>query len=211
MLKRILPVVSALVISLALAACGDSTATPAPAATTVANAPAATTAAATTAAATTAAATTAASATTAAATTAAAGATTAAAGSSTSLADIPTYPGASVITLPDTIKNQFMTSVGSSVKNPQVGAFTTADDGTKIKAYYTDYFTKNGWKDLSASLGAATSQLDQLGGFYLIYSKDKSVFVVLGLPGSAAAGLGATGVSVPATGSLVLGFAGDAA
>ena len=201
MFKRILLAVSALiVVSLALVACGDSTATPAPAATTVANAPAATKAAATTAAATTAAATTAASA-----------ATTAAAANVGPLAGVPPYPGASLVDLPDTIKNTFSSSVGSSVKNPQIGAFSTADDGTKVKAYYIDYFSKNGWKDAAALLGSSTtSQFDSLGGFYLIYTKDKSVFAVIGLPGSAAAALGGSGVSVPSTGSLVLGFAGDA-
>jgi len=180
---------------MALVACGDSTATPAPAATTVANVPAATTAAAKT--------------TAAAATTAAAGATTAATGNSTALADVPTYPSGTVITLPDAVKTQFTSSVGSSVKNPQLGAFTSTDDNAKIKAFYLDYFTKNGWKDLSASMGAAASSLDQLGGFYLIYNKDKTVFLVLGLPGSAAAALDPT-ANIPATGSLVLGFTGDA-
>lgn len=184
MFKRVLLAVCALlVVSMALVACGDATATPAPAATTVAAAPAATTAA--------------------------AGATTAATGATGALASVPPYPGGTVITLPDAVKSQFSSSVGSSVKNPQVGAFTTADDNAKIKAYYTDFFTKNGWKDLSASLGSAASSLDQLGGFYLIYNKDKTVFVVLGLPGSAAAALDPS-ANVPATGSLVMGFAGDA-
>lgn len=197
MFKRILLAVCALlVVSMALVACGDNTATPAPAATTVANAPAATTAAAKT---------------TAAATTAASAATTAATGGTNALAGVPPYPGGSVVELPDTIKTQFTSSVGSSVKNPQIGAFTTADDGTKVKAYYTDYFTKNGWKDAAALVGAAATQFDSLGGFYLLYTKDKSVFVVIGLPGSAAAALGGSGMSVPSTGSLVLGFAGDAA
>ena len=49
-----------------------------------------------------------------------------------------------LVTLPDAVKSQFSSSVGSSVKNPQVAAFTTADANDKIKAFYLDFFTKNG-------------------------------------------------------------------
>jgi len=171
-----------MVLTLFLVACGDNTSTSPPVATTT---------------------------TTAATTTAAAATTTSAPTGNNDLGGVPPYPGATIINVPDTIKTQFMTSVTSSVKNPQLGAFTTTDAGAKVKTFYTDYFSKNGWNDLSASLGAAASQFDQMGGFFLVYTKDKSAFVVIGLPGAAAAGLGVDASSVPATGSLVLGFVGQ--
>jgi hypothetical protein len=124
---------------------------------------------------------------------------------------IPLYTGATPVQVPDTIKNQFSTSVASSLKNPDVAAFTTTDAGAKVKTFYQDTLKASGWNDLSASLpSSATAQFDQLGGFLMVFQKDKKTTIILALPGQAAIGLGVPAAEVPSGGTLVLGFSGEA-
>ena len=220
--KRFLPLLLMIMLltALGLAACGDSaTNTPAAAAsTTVAATTAAATKAATTAVATTAAATTATTTTTAAtaapttvAATTAASTTSTTAASTGSSDTLPLYAGATVVTLPDAIKTQLESSVGSSVTNPQVASFATGDAGAKVKSFYSDYLAKNGWTDLTASAGqAASTQIEALGGFFLLYSKGQKVAALIGLPGATASTLGISGTTIPSGGTLVIGFSGDA-
>ncbi|HEX2916323.1 MAG TPA: hypothetical protein VH186_36515 [Chloroflexia bacterium] len=207
-----------LLASLLLTACGDATSTPA-SNTTAAVTTAATTAATTT---TTAATTAAATTTTVAATTAAtttteaASATTAASNSSAAGSDVPPYPGASILNLPSAVETQILSQMGSNINNPQVAAQVTSDDAAKVKAFYTDYLTKNGWTDATTIAGVNSnvnntiSQMEQMGGFLLTYVKGTNIFVGLGLPSSAAAGLGITDSSIPTSGTLVVGFFGQA-
>ncbi len=118
------------------------------------------------------------------------------------------YPGATVLTLPDAVTKQFEGSVGSAVVNPQVAAFSTPDSSDKVKAYYVDLLQKGGWTDITTLAGAGLSQLGSAGGFGLIYSKAKQVLVIISLPAASALALGIP--NAPTSGTLVLGFAGEA-
>jgi hypothetical protein len=194
MYKKMFPVmVLVLLLSLVLAACGDSpTATVAPTATsapTTTVAPTATTAPATTVAATT---------------TARPVATTQSGSSS-----IFGYPGAVVMTMPDNFKNQIISSMGSGIKNGQVEVYKTADDATKIKTSYTDALKKDGWNDQTATLGAtANESMERVGGFVLIFQKGLSAAAVMVLPATAGAAFGLSGLDPKE--SLIMIIRGEA-
>lgn len=230
MIKRVsIFAVLLVVVALVLGACGD-TATPAttttvaaPATTTVAattttaatTTAATTTAATTTVAATTAPATTTVAATTAPATTIAASTAAATTGSSSTTAasaanDIPPYTGATVLQVPDALKTQYTSSLSNAVTNPQAGAFATADSGDKVKTFYQNYFSTNGWTDLSSIATSLNSSLTALNGFALAYFKGQTVVVMLGLPSSTASALGFTDTTIPANGTVALFFSGEA-
>ncbi len=225
--KRLSLVAIGVLLAVALSACGDSpTATSQATTAALATTKAATTAAVAT---TSAAATTAAPATTsavaattaavAATTTASTATTTAATGTTPStgqgtLGQVPAYPGATTLTVPDALASQvsssFSSSLGSTqVKNLQSVAFGTTDDAAKIKAFYTDYFNKNGWTDATASAGGSLSQVEGIGGFGVIYTKGTQAFFAVGFPAAAASAIGFTGANVPTTGIVVIGFSAE--
>jgi hypothetical protein len=125
-------------------------------------------------------------------------------------ATIPTYSGASAVTLPDTIKSQFTASAGS-VKNPKVEAFKSSDEAAKIKSGLVDGFKKNGWTDKTdeamKSAGDSFKQLEGMGAFVIGFEKGSSAAVVMGLPGSLAGALSISGVEQKDT--LYMVFSGS--
>jgi hypothetical protein len=178
--RKLSILVVALMLTVALAACGDSpTATSAPA--------------------TTAAATATKAATTAAATTAAASGTT---------ADLPAFPGATVVALPAGVESQFSTSVGSSLKNAKVVAYKVPTDIPTQKNSLPKAFSDAGWGDASSLIPATTfSSMEAAGAFGQAYLKGTKVAITIGFPGSLMA---AAVPGVTATDSLFILFTGEA-
>ncbi len=117
------------------------------------------------------------------------------------------YPGATEVPVSDLFTTTFDDSLAGSVNGAVYKSYKTADDNTKIKNYYIDYFKKQGWTDQSALLGAAGSQFEALGGFFVFYEKGGSVAAILTLPGSLSGSLGFTGVGPKDT--LILVITGD--
>ncbi len=142
-------------------------------------------------------------------TTAASGTT--AAGPATALG--PAYPGLKKISLPSTVTDQFASSLGS-LPNSTVEAFTTTDETTKMKSFYTTEYPKAGWADVtSLATGAAggadtISQLETLGAFIQIYSKGTTAVGLIGFPGAIAGALNIEGVG--AKDSIVIVISGSA-
>lgn len=120
-------------------------------------------------------------------------------------AEVPTYSGASSITVPDSLKAQFSTT---GVKNGSVTAYKSADDGAKVKSGLTDGFKKNGWDDktssLTASMGDSLKQMEAIGAFAIGFEKGSKAAAVIGLPGSVGGALGLTGVGEKDTVYLII-------
>ncbi len=111
-------------------------------------------------------------------------------------ATVPTYPGATSITVPDSIKTQFGSSV-KDLKNTKYEAFKTTDSADKVKASFLDSFKKDGWEDkVSKSLKPEdVKQIESVGMFVLGYQKGSKGAVVMGIPGSISGALGFSGVA----------------
>lgn len=118
-------------------------------------------------------------------------------------ATVPSYSGATSVTISDQIKSQFTSNV-SGVKNAKLEAFKTSDDSTKVKSYFTDNFSKNGWNDKSGDLQDAAKSIEQLKGFMIGYEKDNKAAVILGLPGSTGSAIGVTGAAATDTIYMVI-------
>jgi hypothetical protein len=154
MFKRFLPVgiLGLLVFSLAMAACGDS-----PTAVPAAATPAVTTAvmapAATTA--------------------------TTSSGTAAAAAVVPTYSGATSVTLPDAVKND-PGDLAKKLKNMTFTAFTTSDDPGKVKASFLSSFPGGGWSDITAQEfpASATQQLTTMGVTPLAFQKGNQTATV---------------------------------
>ncbi|MEI7554642.1 hypothetical protein [Candidatus Chlorohelix sp.] len=108
---------------------------------------------------------------------------------------VPTYSGASTVTLPDSLKTQMETSMGANVKNAKIEAFKTSDDAAKVKTSLADGFKKNGWDDKSKDLGDTTTQMDSIGAFAMLYQKGTSAAGVIGFPGAIAGAMGFAGAT----------------
>ncbi len=122
-------------------------------------------------------------------------------------ATVPTYTGGTSVTMPDALKTQFTSGI-KDVKNAKVEAYKTGDDTNKVKSFFTDNFSKNGWDDKTSEMGAdAAKSLDQLKGFVVGYQKDNKAAIIMGLPGSAASLIGFTGVTDKDT--LYMVFTGE--
>ena len=107
---------------------------------------------------------------------------------------VPTYSGGTAVTLSDQTKNQFTSSL-QGTKNAKLEAYKTSDDPAKVKSFFTDGFSKNGWNDKSGDIKDAAQSLEQLKGFMIGYEKDNKAAVVLGLPGSTGSAFGITGAN----------------
>src|SRR5947199_9553650 len=59
-------------------------------------------------------------------------------------ATVPSYSGATSLTVPDTLKTQFRASV-KDAKNIKLDAYKTGDETGKAKAFFTDNFKQNDW------------------------------------------------------------------
>jgi ABC-type uncharacterized transport system auxiliary subunit len=120
-------------------------------------------------------------------------------------AEIPTYSGATAVTVPDSFKSQFSTT---GVKNGNVAAYKSADDATKVKSGLSDGFKKNGWddktSDLTASMGDSLKQIEAIGAFAIGFQKGSKAAAVIGLPGTVAEPLGLTGVGEKDTVYLII-------
>ncbi|NWJ48834.1 MAG: hypothetical protein HXX08_23490 [Chloroflexi bacterium] len=170
-----------LLLMVVLAACGDSpTATTVPTTTAAVTTTAAATAPKAAATTTTVATITAASATKVAATTTVA--TTAATGGD---ADLPTFAGATVVTLPDNMQSQSMKLFGSVIKNIKVSGYKVSTNMATLKNSLPKAFSDAGWADAVSLLPAGTfSGLETTGQFVQAYQKNKKVVIVVAYPSS---------------------------
>lgn len=111
-------------------------------------------------------------------------------------APVPTYPGATSITLTDSVKSQFSAGL-ANVKNASVDAFKSSDDLAKIKSAFETNFKNAGWSDVASQISsqAGVKAITDAGGFVIAYAKGNKSASVLGVPSQYAEGSGFTGVN----------------
>jgi hypothetical protein len=111
-------------------------------------------------------------------------------------ATVPAYPGATSITLADSVRSQFTTGL-ASVKNPTVDGFKTSDDIAKIKSTFDSSFKSNGWNDVSSQLTSQPNAkaINDAGGFVIGYSKGSKSATVMAIPNAYTEGSGITGLN----------------
>ena len=115
-------------------------------------------------------------------------------------AAVPTYSGATTVTVPTDFSNQISSGLNSGkLKNAKIEAYKTADEAAKLKSGLSDGFTKGGWNDatktlLGASGGDSLKVFEQSGGFILGYEKGNKAAAVMAFPGQIASAIGFTGV-----------------
>ena len=109
---------------------------------------------------------------------------------------IPTYPGATSITLADSVRTQFSGGL-ANVKNPTVDGFKTTDDIAKIKSTFDSSFKSAGWEDVSSQLASQPSvkAINDAGGFVIGYSKSGKSASILAIPSAYTEGSGITGLN----------------
>lgn len=131
-------------------------------------------------------------------------------GDDASTATIPSYTGATTLTLPDAAKTSFGSSL-KDAKNVKIDAYKTSDDSAKVKSFFADNLSKGGWADKSGDIskdsGDSIKSFESLGGFILGYEKGGRQVAVLGMPNVAAGPLGFTDVGPNDT--LYLVISGD--
>jgi hypothetical protein len=120
-------------------------------------------------------------------------------------AAVPTYGGATAVTLSDTVKSQMSGSL-TQVKNPIVEGYKTTDDLAKIKSTFDSSFKSAGWDDKSSEFSGDGSikQLTDLGVFVLGYQKGNKAAIVMGFPNSFAGPLGFTGLGANENAFMVI-------
>jgi hypothetical protein len=126
-------------------------------------------------------------------------------------AEVPTYSGATAVTVPDSVKSQFTNTGNDKIRNPKVEAFKTADSVDKIKTGIASGFSKGGWSDKLNSLGAnerdSLKTIESIGASVLYYEKGNKGAIVMILPGTIAPGLQIQGVS--ASENLIMSISGN--
>jgi ABC-type uncharacterized transport system auxiliary subunit len=111
-------------------------------------------------------------------------------------APVPTYPGATSITLPDSIKSQF-TATLANYKNTAADGFKTTDDLAKVKSSFQSSFKSAGWDDVSDKLAsqAGAKAITDAGGFIIGFTKGNKGANVIAVPNAYAEGSGFTGIN----------------
>src|SRR4051812_36340662 len=94
-------------------------------------------------------------------------------------APVPAYSGGSSITVPDSVKSQFSSSV-NQFNNGTVEAYKTTDDIPKVKSGFESNFKSAGWDDKTSTYSGGTdlSQLTSLGMFVIGYQKGNKAAVI---------------------------------
>lgn len=120
-------------------------------------------------------------------------------------APVPTYNGATAVTLPDTVKSQMSSSL-TQVKSPTIEGYKTTDDVAKIKSTFDSNFKSAGWDDKGSEFGSNDSikQLTDLGVVVLGYQKGNKGAIILAFPNSFAAPLGFTGLNADENAIMVI-------
>ncbi len=118
--------------------------------------------------------------------------------------NVPSYSGATSITMNASSKSAFEGSLTGQVKSAKVDYLKTSDDMNKVKSFYTDSMKKNGWTDKANELGDTSKQMEAVGAFVLGWEKGSKAAVVMGLPGSISGAMGFDGVGANDTVLLVI-------
>jgi hypothetical protein len=121
-------------------------------------------------------------------------------------APVPTYSGATSLTVPDVVAKQFNLK---TAKSTTVAVYKTTDKADKVKAALIDGFNKGGWTDKSADMrkdiGEETIKNFELDkGFMLGYQKGNKQAVIMAFSGLLAEDLTITGAAETDTVYLVL-------
>ncbi len=121
---------------------------------------------------------------------------------------IPTYSGATTVTIPDAVRTQFTGSV-KDVKDVKLEGYKTSDGLPAVKTYFSDKFKNDGWTDKTGEFtkDGGLKDAEALGLFVLGFEKGSSAAVVMGLPNALAAAFQITGVGP--SDSLYLIFTGN--
>src|SRR6476620_11078781 len=92
---------------------------------------------------------------------------------------IPSYNGATSVTIPETIRTQFTGSV-KDVKDVKLEAYRTSDGLPAVKTYFSDRYKNDGWTDKTSDLtkDGSLKDAESLGLFVLGYEKGSSAAVV---------------------------------
>jgi hypothetical protein len=126
-------------------------------------------------------------------------------------AEVPTYSGATAVTVPDSVKSQFTSTGSDKIRNPKVDAYKTTDSVDKIKSSMASSFSSGGWTDKMSSLAgtqaSSLKQLESVGASVLYYEKGNNGAIVMILPGMIAPGLQIQGVS--ASENLIMSISGN--
>ena len=114
-------------------------------------------------------------------------------------AAVPTYSGATTVTVPTDFSTQISSGLNNSkLKNAKIEAYKTADEAAKVKSGLADGFSKGGWNDATSTLlgsgGDSLKVFEQSGGFILGYEKGNKAAAVMAFPGQIASAIGFTGV-----------------
>ncbi len=137
-----------------------------------------------------------------------AGSTTAAATAAGAAVAIPTYSGATAITVPEAIKSD-PGDTAKKLKNTNFTAFTTADESSKVKASFLNSFSGAGWTDISDKEFPATvtQQMTLLGITPLAFQKgNQTATLTLYTAGDVTKAMGFNDVT---SGTLYIVIAGD--
>jgi hypothetical protein len=114
-------------------------------------------------------------------------------------AAVPTYTGATSVTVPSSFSSQISAGLQSSkLKNAKIEAYKTSDEASKVKSGLVDGFSKGGWNDATGTLlgsgGDSLKAFDGVGGFILGYEKGNKAAAIMGFPGQLASAVGFTDV-----------------
>lgn len=109
---------------------------------------------------------------------------------------VPTYTGATTVTLSDSLKSK-MTSNLTQVKNPAIEGYKTTDDVSKIKSTFDNSFKSAGWEDKSSEFlsGDNIKQLTRAGITASSYQKGDKTAIVMAFPNNVAAPVGFSGLN----------------
>lgn len=120
-------------------------------------------------------------------------------------ASVPSYAGATSVTVPDSVKTQFA-SAAKDLKNTKYEAFSSDEDTGKVKTFFQDSFKKDSWDDKVSTLikDSDAKTFEQLGMFVLGYQKGNKGAIVMGFPGSLSSAMGFTGAEAKKTVYMVI-------
>lgn len=121
-------------------------------------------------------------------------------------APVPSLTGSTSITVPETVKTQFASTV-KGLKNPTFEAYKNSGNVATVKTNFTDNFSKNGWEDKAKSYlsDSDAKTIEQVGMFVLGYQKGNKGAVIMGFPGGPVAeALGFKDISSTESGYIVI-------
>ncbi len=121
---------------------------------------------------------------------------------------VPTYPGATSVTLPDSVIQTWKAGL-TNLQNVKVETYKTGDELAKVKDTFASGFQKDGWTDKNSDpkVTSGVADMAAAGVFSIYYIKGNTAVAVLGMPGSLMTPAGVPGLSDSDT--LIVVFSGQ--